>query len=100
MSKQEVAAAMAFFQASKDLQLLKQTLQIIRPMASRAVGTYERTQRDVPEPIDLQPANEPATQQEALRITRSIKDFRELQTLARVIGMRVEQLQSDDPADR
>src|SRR5688572_14955591 len=98
MSREEVAAALAFFASSQDLELLRKTLLIIRPKAARAVNTYARTRRDVPQPADVQPTDRAATQDEALRTIRSVTDFGELQALSRVIGKRVEQLQSGESA--
>jgi hypothetical protein len=62
-------------------------------MAARAVSDYARARREVPDPVQVQPGDKPATADEALRITRSIRDIGEIQALSRVIGKRVEQLQ-------
>ena len=92
MSRAEVARAIAFFEASEDTALLRETLQLIRPRAAAAVRRLEMAGRSAPEPAPIAPAAQPATRQEALLSVRNVQDFGELQALSRAIGRRLEAL--------
>lgn len=93
VSRDDLSAALAFFQGTDDIDLLKEELRRIRPLAARAVSGYERTGKDAPQPLEVTPATEPASREVALRTAKAVKDFAELQALSRAIGRRIEQLQ-------
>jgi hypothetical protein len=92
MNLDDLAAAVAFFQSTDDVELLKSELRRIRPLAARAVSGFERSGKDAPQPLDVAPAAQPASRDAALRTARQVKDFGELQALSRAIGRRIEQL--------
>jgi hypothetical protein len=94
VNQDELAAALAFFQSTADVELLRQELRRIRPLAARAVGGFERAGREAPEPLTIAAATEPASREAALRTSRAVRDFAELQALSRVIGRRIEELQT------
>ncbi len=92
MAKDDVARALAFFQASDDIALLREVLAIIRPRAAAAVRNSERSGVAVPQPALIEPAAEAGTKDEALRTLRALQDFAQLQAVGRVVGRRIEEL--------
>ena len=89
---EEVAKAIAFFQASSDAEFLRGVLKAIQPRAAAEARKYSN--REPPNPAAITPASIPASQEDAMRTVRSVKDFGQLQSLARAIGRRVEELRS------
>ena len=91
-NRDEIERALAFFESTTDVRLLRETLRAIRPRAARAVASFERRGQPVPPPREISPASEAATQADALRTVSVVSDFGELQALARTIGRRIEAL--------
>jgi hypothetical protein len=87
---EEVARAIAFFQTCTDAELLRGVLKAIQPRAAAEARKYSN--REPPNPAAIAPALAPGTQEEALRTARTVKDFAQLQSLARAVGRRVEEL--------
>lgn len=99
--REDVARAMAFFEASDDIALLHQLLAEIAPRARRMVGQLlaSGTEEAIPPPADLRPAREPATAEQALQTLRATSDFALLQVMARSIGRRLEAAEIAASAD-
>jgi hypothetical protein len=97
MASADVARAIAFFEASDDADLLRETLRQIRPRAAAAVQRIEASGRAAPAPAGIAAASEAASREEALRIARGVQDFAELQVLSRAIGRRLETLLASPP---
>ena len=98
MEMKEVAAAIAYFERSDDLNQLIELIRAIRPRAAAAVRRFESRNTDVPAPLEIPRADVPASREAALRTVRETNDFAQLQALSRAIGRRVEELQQ--PATR
>ncbi|MPZ48012.1 MAG: hypothetical protein GEU75_01640 [Dehalococcoidia bacterium] len=94
MEQTDLAGVVAFFQSTDDVELLKDVLRRIRPQAARAVSGFERTGREAPPPSDVPAEGQPATRAAALAWTREVRDFAQLQSVARAIGRRIEELQT------
>jgi hypothetical protein len=88
----QIAGAIAYFETCDDLALLRDLLREIQPRASSAVRRLQQQRRPVPPPLEVQPAPEAASREEALRTAREVGDFAQLQAIARAIGRRVEAL--------
>lgn len=99
--REDVARAMAFFEASDDVSLLHELLGEIAPKAKRIVGQLmARGDEDaIPPPADLRPARDAANQQQALKTLRAVNDFALLQVIARTIGQRIESAEIAASAD-
>lgn len=99
--REDVARAMAFFEASDDIALLHQLLAEIAPRARRMVGQLlaSGTEEAIPPPADLRPAREPATAEQGLKTLRATSDFALLQVMARSIGRRLEAAEIAASAD-
>ena len=89
---EDVARAIAFFQACTDAGLLRDVLKTIQPKAAAAARKFSR--REPPNPASIAPAAMAATEEEALHTVRRVQDFAELQAVARAVGRRVEELRS------
>jgi hypothetical protein len=96
MPDSDIGRAIAFFESTDDLDLLREVLRAIRPRASAAVRRHERSRQAVPSPDEISPSAEPAARSEALRTVRSIEDFGQLQAISRAVGRRIEALQQPD----
>ncbi|SRR6266480_2317418 len=96
MPDSDVARAIAFFESTNDLDLLREVLRTIRPRALAAVRRHERSRQPVPSPDDIAASAEPADKAEALRTVSSTEDFGRLQAISRVVGRRIESLQESD----
>lgn len=94
-SREDVARAMAFFDASDDIALLHQISAELAPRARKMVAGYLQrgSEDDIPAPADLRPAREPASKEAAIRTLRATSDFALLQVLARAIGQRIEAIE-------
>ncbi|MGH2633933.1 MAG: hypothetical protein ACRDG3_11030 [Tepidiformaceae bacterium] len=99
--REDVARAMAFFEASDDLMLLHQLLAEVAPRAKRMVGQLlaKGDEDAIPPPADLRAAREPATREIALKTLKSTNDFALLQVMSRTIGQRVEAAEIAASAD-
>ena len=91
-SREEVARAIAYFQGCTDAGLLRGVLKAIQPKAAAAARKFGT--REPPNPAAIQPSATPASEEEALHTVRSVKDFAQMQALARAVGRRVEELRS------
>lgn len=100
-AREDVARAMAFFEATDDIALLHKAVEEVAPRAKRMVGNYlsRGTEEGIPPPADLRPAREPATADAALKALRGTTDFALLQVLARSIGRRIETIEIAASAD-
>jgi hypothetical protein len=94
-SREEVARALAFFDASDDIVLLHQLIAEAAPRARRLVGTYlaSGTEEGIPGPADLRAARQSATREEALATLRHTDAFALFQVLVRAIGRRIETIE-------
>jgi hypothetical protein len=95
----DVARAIAFFEASFDVEMMRRALAETAP---RVAGQVRRQiQRggndDMPAPAPITPADEPASQAEALQTLAATRDFAFLQAMTRAIGKRVEKLMEAAP---
>ncbi|MEO9256619.1 MAG: hypothetical protein ABI305_13850, partial [Tepidiformaceae bacterium] len=99
--REDVARAMAFFEASDDVSLLHELLGEVAPRAKRMVGQLmARGDEDaIPPPADLRPARDAADKQQALKTLRGVNDFALLQVMARSIGQRIESAEIAASAD-
>ena len=96
-----VARALAYFSASDDLMLLHRLSAGIAPRARSMVGAIiaKRGEDAIPAPAAVDPAPEPASPEEAQRTLERTDDFALLQTLARAIGRRIEDLETAASAE-
>jgi hypothetical protein len=99
--REDVARAMAFFEASDDIAMLHEITGEIAPRVKRMVGKMlaNGSEESIPPPADLRPAREAASQDEALSTLQSTHDFALLQVLARSIGRRIETVEIAASAD-
>ncbi|MCC6381563.1 MAG: hypothetical protein IT304_03595 [Dehalococcoidia bacterium] len=93
--REDVARAMAFFEATNEIGLLHQLTAELAPRARRLVADYLQrgSEDDIPAPAELRPARQPATREAAARTVRTTNDFALLQVLARSIGQRIEAIE-------
>ncbi|OAI40130.1 hypothetical protein AYO38_06375 [bacterium SCGC AG-212-C10] len=100
-AREDVARAVAFFEATDDLVLLHQLTIEVAPRAKRLVGQLLASGDEdaVPPPADIRAARAAATQQEALKTLKSTNDFALLQVMARAIGRRIEAAEIAASAD-
>jgi len=93
--REQVARAIAFFEACDDPALLHTALAEIAPQAKRMVGKILRKGDEdaIPAPADLRAARAAASEDEARRTLQEVTDFSLLQALARAIGQRAEALE-------
>ena len=92
MNEDNVARAIACFEASDDAAFLRDVLRAIRPKAEAAALQAAKRGRDMPAPRDIPPAVDPATPAQAMATVRATKDFALLQAMARAAGRRAEAL--------
>jgi hypothetical protein len=99
--REDVARAMAFFEASDDVALLHELTGEIAPRVKQMVGKMlaRGSEESIPPPPDLHAAKDAATQDEALATLRATEDFPLLQVLARSIGRRIETIEIAASAD-
>lgn len=99
--REDVARALAFFEASDDVMLLHQLLAEVAPRARRMVGQLlaKGGEDEIPPPAGLLPAREPSGKDAAIRTLKSTDDFALLQVMARTIGRRVESAEIAASAD-
>jgi hypothetical protein len=88
----DVARAIAFFNACDDVALLQDVLRGIQPRASAEVRRQLARNREAPPPREIAPSAALASQEEAVKTVREATDFGQLQALARAAGRRVESL--------
>jgi hypothetical protein len=93
--REEVAAAMAYFETTDDIALLHRLLEEVAPRAKRMVGQFlaRGAEDNTPGPADLRAAKVPASEPDALRTLRTSNDFPLLQVMARSIGQRIEAIE-------
>ncbi|MBI5946550.1 MAG: hypothetical protein HY875_00235 [Chloroflexi bacterium] len=94
-TRNEVAAALAYFEESDDIALLHQLVEEIAPRAKRAVGKLlqQGGEDAIPPPAELRAAKVPAPRDKAVAAVRATDDFALLQVLARAIGRRIEAIE-------
>ena len=99
--REQVARAVAFFEASDDMALLRASLEESAPRVKRLVaGFLQRgTEEAIPPPADVRAAREPATPEEAVQCLRTMQDFSLLQSMTRAIGQRIETMEIAASAD-
>ncbi|MGI8422653.1 MAG: hypothetical protein ACR2NO_00805 [Chloroflexota bacterium] len=99
--RDEVAAAMAYFERSEDIGLLHELLDELAPRVKRAVGRLlaRGTEESIPAPAELRPARELASREQAAATLRGTDDFGLMQVLARSIGQRIEAIEIVASAD-
>jgi hypothetical protein len=97
-SRDDVARAIAFFQAANDVEMLRRELVALAPRVRGLVRrqTAAGGEDSVAGPAEIDAATlRPATEAEALRTLRTCNDFALLQAMTRAIGRRVEELQPE-----
>jgi hypothetical protein len=94
-ARDDVARAIAFFQSSDDVAMLRKALVDVAPRARRLVFRYMGAggEDTVPPPASVDASDTPALEAEALRTLATIGDFALLQAMTRAIGRRVEELE-------
>ena len=97
MPSDDIARAIAYFQACPDAELLRGVLKSIQPKAAAAVRQAQMRRREVPPPLDVEAASSASSRDEALKLVRSVQDFAQLQALARAVGRRIEDLNARAP---
>jgi hypothetical protein len=97
MPTDDVARAIAYFEACPDAELLRGVLKTIQPKAAAAVRQAQLKRRDVPPPVEIAPSENAASKDDALKTVRSVQDFAQLQALARAVGRRIEELNQNAP---
>jgi hypothetical protein len=100
-SREQVARALAFFEACDDPSLLHRVLEEAAPRAKRMVASYlaKGAEDSIPGPADLRGARESAGQDEALKTLQGLNDFPLFQVLTRAIGQRIEAIEIAASAD-
>jgi hypothetical protein len=93
-SRDEVARAIAFFEATEDIELLRRILGQVAPRAAREVRRLlqRRGEAGIPEPALIAPSAQVADQAEAIRTLDLTTDFALLQAMSMAIGKRIEEL--------
>lgn len=91
-SKDDVARAIAYFQTATNSEQLRAVLKAIQPRAAAEARKYGN--REPPNPAAITAAEEPASEAEAMQTVKAVKDFAQLQAIARAVGRRVEELRS------
>lgn len=91
----DLAGAIAYFEACEDIELLRDLIRSVRPRAAAAVGRFEKAGKEPPPPASVPAARKPASREQAVRLLRSTPDFAVMQALARAAGRRLEQLLSE-----
>ena len=94
---EDLAKAIAYFQQSQDKTLLQEVLRQLRPRAAAAVRRYQEHGTKVPSPREVVPAQDTATEEEALHTVQAELDFGEIQAITRAVGRRLETLAQADP---
>src|SRR5215207_8237153 len=97
MPTDDVARAIAYFEACPNAELLRGVLKTIQPKAAAAVRQAQLKRRDVPPPVEIPPSSNAASKDEALKTVRAVQDFAQLQALARAVGRRIEELNQNAP---
>ena len=93
--REQVARALAFFEACDDPSLLHRALEEAAPRAKRMVANYlaKGTEESIPGPSDVRGARDLASGDEAMKTLRAINDFPLLQALTKTIGQRIEAIE-------
>jgi hypothetical protein len=91
-ARDEVARAISFFETCTDAELLRTVLRQIQPKAAAAARKFSN--REPPNPAAIPAADVPASKDEALKTAQTVKDFAQMQAIARAVGRRVEELRS------
>lgn len=90
--RDQVARAIAYFESCTDAELLRTVLRQIQPKAAAAARKFSN--REPPNPAAIMASETAASKDEALRTAQTVKDFAQLQAIARAVGRRVEELRS------
>ena len=102
MTAREAAArAIAFFETSDDMPLLRASLEEVAPRVKRLVAGYLQrgTEEAIPGPSDVRAAREAASPDEARKTLLATQEFALLQAITRTIGQRIETLEIAASAD-
>jgi hypothetical protein len=99
--REEAARAIAFFELSADMALLRASLEEAAPRIKRMVGGFLQrgTEEHIPVPSDVRAARDSANRDQALATLRKATDFALLQAITRAIGQRIETLEIAASAD-
>ncbi len=97
--QEDVARAIAFFEGSFDVEMMRRALAEAAPRIAAQVRRQIQRSGDatMPPPAEIAAAAEPASQAEALRTLAATQDFGQLQAMTRAIGKRVEKLMEAAP---
>ncbi|MBE7517735.1 MAG: hypothetical protein HS107_00640 [Thermoflexaceae bacterium] len=100
-SREDVARAMAYFEASDDIVLLHGLIEEVAPRARRLIAAFlaKENEEAIPPPAGIRSARAAASRDEAVRTLRYVDDFSLLQALARCIGQRIEAIEIAASAD-
>ena len=99
--REQAARAIAFFEQSDDMALLRASLEEVAPRVKRLVGGFLQrgTEESIPGPSDVRGAKEAAAPDEARKTLKETQDFALLQAITRSIGQRIETLEIAASAD-
>ena len=100
-AREDAARAIAYFEASDDMPLLRACLEEAAPRIKRMVGGFlqKGTEETIPHPADVRAARDSAAREEALSTLRKTQDFALLQAITRAVGQRIETLEIAASAD-
>jgi len=100
-TREQSARAIAFFESSDDMPLLRASLEEAAPRVKKMVASFLRkgSEESIPVPADLRGAREAAPASEALQTLRQVQDFALLQAITRAIGRRIETIEIAASAD-
>ena len=95
----EIARAVAFFEASDDVALLRRALAEVAPKAAALVRRQMQRGGEVsiPTPSPVRASPDAATEAEAMQTLQATSSLADLQALTRAIGRRVESLGPPEP---
>lgn len=98
---EQTARAIAFFEATDDMALLRAQLEEAAPRVKRMVAGFLKkgTEEAIPSPAELRGAREAAPREEAVATLRKTQDFGLLQAMTRAIGRRIETIEIAASAD-
>jgi|GEM_PF-1173073 len=99
--REEAARAIAYFEQSDDMAMLRACLEEAAPRIKRMVGSFlsKGTEESIPHPADVRAARDAATKEQALATLRKTQDFALLQAITRTVGQRIETLEIAASAD-
>lgn len=100
-ARDDAARAIAFYEQSDDMAMLRAALEEAAPRIKKMVTAMLKkgTEEAIPPPAEIRGAREAASAGEAARTLRTIPDFALLQAVTRAVGRRIEALEIAASAD-